>query len=119
MVYFQIHPIFEVSWKAASALYKVRLDVSVRIKPLHRLTPVQLVSHQYESDRKLVDTVEKMRIAYKFSTAAQTLNDKTEMLRPLVKQLLDVTIECCRFVQEYTRHSVVGMGFLVDSSWKI
>ncbi|KAL5512554.1 hypothetical protein ACEPAG_3207 [Sanghuangporus baumii] len=85
----EIHPLFDLSWKAVSALYK-------------------LVSYQFKADAKLVDMVVKMKDAFHFSTAAHSLNDRTEMLKPTIKELLDETAKCCRAVDKYASHGFVG-----------
>ncbi|KAL5483090.1 hypothetical protein ACEPAI_8319 [Sanghuangporus weigelae] len=85
----EIHPLFNLSWKAVSALYK-------------------LVSYQFEADAKLVDMVDKMKDAFHFSAEANSLNDRTEMLKPTIKVLLDETAKCCRAVEKYASHGFVG-----------
>ncbi|KAL5504736.1 hypothetical protein ACEPAH_7399 [Sanghuangporus vaninii] len=85
----QIHPVFDLSWKATSALYK-------------------LVSHQFKTDTKLVDMVDKMTEAFHFSTEALSLVDRTEMLKPTIKDLLDETARCSRAVQKYASHGFIG-----------
>ncbi|KAL5483135.1 hypothetical protein ACEPAI_8364 [Sanghuangporus weigelae] len=84
----QIHPVFNLSWKATSALYK-------------------LVSHQFKTDAKLVDMVDKMTEAFHFSTEALSLVDRTEMLKPTIKELLDETAKCSRTVQKYASHGFI------------
>ncbi|KAL5503723.1 hypothetical protein ACEPAH_7794 [Sanghuangporus vaninii] len=96
----KIHPIFDVSWQAVSALYKV-------------------VSHQLHTDKELIDLIEKMRMAFDFSKETSSLDDKTKMLKPLVKKLLGETAECSRFVQEYTKRGFMGRMSRIGSGQKI
>ncbi|KAL5504548.1 hypothetical protein ACEPAH_7209 [Sanghuangporus vaninii] len=85
----EIHPLFNLSWKAASALYK-------------------LVSYQFKTDAKLLDMVDKMKDAFHFSAEAHSLTDRTEKLKPTIKELLDETAECSRAVEKYASHGFVG-----------
>ncbi|KAL5531874.1 hypothetical protein ACEPAF_5437 [Sanghuangporus sanghuang] len=85
----EIHPLLNLSWKAASAVYK-------------------LISYQFKADAKLVDMVEKMKDAFHFSAEAHNLNDRTEMLKPTIKELLEETTNCSRAVKEYASHGFVG-----------
>ncbi|KAL5526188.1 hypothetical protein ACEPAG_7527 [Sanghuangporus baumii] len=96
----KIHPIFDVSWQATSAIYKV-------------------VSQQFDTDKKLIDLVDKMRTAFKFSAEARDLDDKTKLLKPIVKILLGETAECARFVQKYTKHNFFGRMGRFGSGRKI
>ncbi|KAL5532054.1 hypothetical protein ACEPAF_5618 [Sanghuangporus sanghuang] len=84
----QIRPVFNLSWKATSALYK-------------------LVSHQFKTDAKLVGYPDKMTEAFHFPTEALGLVDRTEMLKPTIKELLDETAKCSRAVQKYTSHGFI------------
>ena len=54
--------------------------------------------------------VEDMRTAFDFSKEANKLNDSTEMLKPIVKKLLGLAIDCSRFVQDYAKHNLLGMS---------
>ncbi|KAL5531875.1 hypothetical protein ACEPAF_5438 [Sanghuangporus sanghuang] len=85
----EIHPLFDLSWKAVSALYK-------------------LVSYQFKTDAKLLDMVNKMKDAFHFSAEAHSLSDRTEKLKPTIKELLDETAECSRAVEKYASHGFVG-----------
>ncbi|KAL5503771.1 hypothetical protein ACEPAH_7842 [Sanghuangporus vaninii] len=96
----KIHPIFDVSWQATSALYK-------------------LVSQQLHTDNELIDLVDKMQMVFKFSTEARKLDDKTKMLKPIVKNLLGETAECSRFVQEYAKHGFLGRMARIGGGQKI
>ncbi|KAL5503719.1 hypothetical protein ACEPAH_7790 [Sanghuangporus vaninii] len=96
----KIHPIFDVSWQVTSALYKV-------------------VSHQLHTDKELIDLIEKMRMAFDFSKETSSLDDKTKMLKPIVKDLLNQTVECSRFVQKYTEHNFLGRMGRLGSRQKI
>ncbi|KAL5503777.1 hypothetical protein ACEPAH_7848 [Sanghuangporus vaninii] len=96
----QIHPLFNVSWQAISALYK-------------------LVSQQLHTDSELIDLVGKMRMAFDFSKETSDLDDNTKMLKPIVKNLLSETAECSRFVQEYAKYSFLGRMSKLGSGQKI
>ncbi|KAL5512552.1 hypothetical protein ACEPAG_3205 [Sanghuangporus baumii] len=85
----EIHPLFNLSWKAVSALYK-------------------LVSYQFETDAKLVDMVDKMKDAFDFSAEANRLNNRTEMLKPAIKELLEEAAKCSRAVREYASYDFAG-----------
>ncbi|KAL5512558.1 hypothetical protein ACEPAG_3211 [Sanghuangporus baumii] len=85
----EIHPLFNLSWKAVSALYK-------------------LVSYQFKADAKLVDMVDKMKDAFHLATKAQGLNDRIDLLKPAIKELLDETAKCSRAIQAYASHSFPG-----------
>ncbi|KAL5512555.1 hypothetical protein ACEPAG_3208 [Sanghuangporus baumii] len=85
----EIHPLFNLSWKAVSALYK-------------------LVSYQFKADAKLVDMVDKMKDAFHLATKAQGLNDRIDLLKPAIKELLDETAKCSRAIQAYASHGFVG-----------
>ncbi|KAL5483113.1 hypothetical protein ACEPAI_8342 [Sanghuangporus weigelae] len=85
----EIHPLFDLSWKAVSALYK-------------------LISYQFKTDAKLVDMVDKMKGAYRLSTEAQSLNDRIDMLKSTIKDLLDETAKCSRAIRAYASHSFTG-----------
>ncbi|KAL5512561.1 hypothetical protein ACEPAG_3214 [Sanghuangporus baumii] len=85
----EIHPLFNLSWKAVSALYK-------------------LVSYQFETDAKLVDMVDKMKDAFDFSAEANRLNNRTEMLKPAIKELLEEAAKCSRVVREYASYDFAG-----------
>ncbi|KAL5526090.1 hypothetical protein ACEPAG_7428 [Sanghuangporus baumii] len=96
----QIHPLFNVSWQATSALYK-------------------LVSQQLHTDSELIDLVGKMKKSFDFSKETSGLDDKTKMLKPIVKDLLSETAECSRFVQEYAKHGLMGRMNKLGSRQKI
>ncbi|KAL5512549.1 hypothetical protein ACEPAG_3202 [Sanghuangporus baumii] len=85
----EIHALFELSWKAVSALYK-------------------LVSYQFKADAKLVDMVDKMKNAFRLSTEAGSLNDRNDMLNLTIKELLDETARCSRAIRAYASHSFAG-----------
>ncbi|KAL5512562.1 hypothetical protein ACEPAG_3215 [Sanghuangporus baumii] len=85
----EIHPLFNLSWKAVSALYK-------------------LVSYQFETDAKLVDMVDKMKDAFDFSAEANRLNNRTEMLKPAIKELLEEAAKSSRAVREYASYDFAG-----------
>ncbi|KAL5504568.1 hypothetical protein ACEPAH_7229 [Sanghuangporus vaninii] len=85
----EIHRLVNLSWKAVSALYK-------------------LVSYQFKADAKLVDMVDKMKDAFHFSAEAHSLNDRTEMLKPAIKELLEEAAKCSRAVREYASHNFAG-----------
>ena len=53
--------------------------------------------------------VDKMTEAFNFSKKAKMLNDRTEELKPIMRELLAETIECSKFVQEYVSHNFFGM----------
>ncbi|KAL5512550.1 hypothetical protein ACEPAG_3203 [Sanghuangporus baumii] len=85
----EIHPLFDLSWKAVSALYK-------------------LVSYQFKTDANLVDMVDKMKDAFHLTTKAQGLNDRIDLLKPAIKELLDETAKCSRAIRAYASHSFPG-----------
>ncbi|KAL5512584.1 hypothetical protein ACEPAG_3237 [Sanghuangporus baumii] len=85
----EIHPLFDLSWKAVSALYK-------------------LISYQFKADARLVDMVDKMKNAYRLSTEAQSLNNRIDMLKPTIKELLDETAKCSRAIRAYASHNFAG-----------
>ena len=69
---------------------------------------LQLVTHQLKTDAALVDMVEQMRNACKFTTAANKLDDQSQLLKPIVKDLLAEIADCARFVQDYAKHGFTG-----------
>ncbi|KAL5504567.1 hypothetical protein ACEPAH_7228 [Sanghuangporus vaninii] len=85
----EVHPLFELSWKVTSALYK-------------------LVSYQFESDAKIVNMVGNMKEAFHFSVEARSLVDRTGILKSSIKELLDETAKCSLAVQKYASHSFLG-----------
>ncbi|OCB85297.1 WD40 repeat-like protein [Sanghuangporus baumii] len=84
----EIHPIVNISWKIATALYKV-------------------VSNQLKTESELVDLVDKVQKTYEFCAKAGNLEDKTKLLKPIIKALLGEIIECSRFVQKYSGRSFI------------
>lgn len=78
---------------------------------LHHLSTalLQLVRHQIQNDTELLSMVETMRTAFDFSKVANNLNDSTEMLKPIVKKLLEETANCSCFVQDYARRNLLSM----------
>ncbi|KAL5485796.1 hypothetical protein ACEPAI_6838 [Sanghuangporus weigelae] len=85
----EIHPIVNVSWKIATVLYKV-------------------VSSQLKTESELVDLVDKVQKTYEFCAKAGNLEDRTELLKPIIKALLVEIIECSRFVRKYSGRSFIG-----------
>ncbi|KAL5525989.1 hypothetical protein ACEPAG_7327 [Sanghuangporus baumii] len=85
----EIDPIVNVSWKIATALYKV-------------------VSNQLKTESELVDLVDKVQKTYEFCAKAGNLEDKTELLKPIIKALLSEIIGCSRFVQIYSGRGFIG-----------
>ncbi|EJC99863.1 WD40 repeat-like protein [Fomitiporia mediterranea MF3/22] len=81
-----VHPYVNAAWQLASALYKA-------------------VSHQIETDRKLVDLVYLMEDTYDFVTDVKSLPNKIERMKRTIKSLSQQTIECCRFVLHYTNQN--------------
>ncbi|KAL5485795.1 hypothetical protein ACEPAI_6837 [Sanghuangporus weigelae] len=79
----QIHPVANASWQAATALYRA-------------------VSHQLKTESDLVDLVDKNQKTCEFCTKAENLEDRTELLKPIIKSLLEEIIQCSRFVQKYS-----------------
>ncbi|OCB90484.1 WD40 repeat-like protein [Sanghuangporus baumii] len=96
----KIHPLIDLSWKASTVLYRV-------------------VSHQFKTDAELIDLIDNMRRAFDFSAEARRLNDKADMLKPIIKKLLDVTVECSRFVKEYTEHKFLGRMIRMVNGYRI
>ncbi|KAL5518500.1 hypothetical protein ACEPAH_182 [Sanghuangporus vaninii] len=96
----QIHPVFNVTWQIITSLYKV-------------------LSQQLRTDSRLVDLLDKMKDAYKFYTEAGSLADKTELLKPKVKALVNETVECSRFVQSYATHNFLSRATRVPARRKI
>ncbi|KAL5485704.1 hypothetical protein ACEPAI_6745 [Sanghuangporus weigelae] len=88
-----ISPLLSLSWKATSALYK-------------------LMSAQMRTDQELIEMVDKMRRAFDFSVEAGKLGDHANLLRPLIKDLLDETVKCSHFVQGYASRSFFGTSVL-------
>ncbi|EJC99712.1 uncharacterized protein FOMMEDRAFT_160144 [Fomitiporia mediterranea MF3/22] len=85
-----LHPYVNATWQLVSALHKA-------------------ISHQIETDRKLVDLVHAMEGAYTFVTNADSLPDKTKRLQQTLAKLLQQTIECCRFVLHYADRNFPGI----------
>ena len=102
----EIHPIINLSWKAVSALYTVRMRRSC-IVPVTDMV-LQVCCSQLETDARLLGLVDKMRDAFQFSNGARVLNDRTELLKPKLKKLLELTAECSRFLQGYAQRSFTG-----------
>ena len=96
-----------MSWQAVSVLYKVCIARHWTAFSLIN-SALQIVSRQFRTDAQLIELVDKMRLAFTFSREARSLDDKAEMLKPLLKELLYETAECSRFVQEYCEHSFSG-----------
>ena len=57
--------------------------------------------------------VEDMQAAFCLSVEASKLNDGTKTLKPIVKELLEETSKCSRFVQGYTIRSFAGVYWLL------
>ena len=70
---------------------------------------LQLVTHQLKTDAALIDMVGQMRNACKFTTAANKLDDQSQLLKPIVKDLLAEIADCARFVQDYAKHGFTGV----------
>ena len=105
----KIHPLFNVSWQAASALYKARHpSCSRRIRSQLTLS-LQLVIHQLRTDAALVDMVEQMRKAFDFSKEANNLDDHSKLLKPVLKDLLIEIADCAQFVQDYAKLGFSGV----------
>ncbi|KAF7421161.1 POC1 centriolar protein A [Pleurotus ostreatus] len=87
----QIHPYINVAWKTVSSVYKV-------------------VKNQLDRDEAICDLLETMAILYGFTVPLEVMRrDHTELdstLVDVIKQILQQTIECSLFVQEYS-----GKGF--------
>ena len=97
-----------MSWKAVTALYKARSNLSY-LSYVHLLMfSLQLTKHQLDKNIKLVDMVGKMKRTLEFSREAHELETYSRFLRPVVKDLLSNIVKCSRFVQKYTRKSAVG-----------
>ncbi|KAL5503814.1 hypothetical protein ACEPAH_7885 [Sanghuangporus vaninii] len=92
--------IVTLSWKSTSALFK-------------------LVSDQYKGDKDLIGLAERMKTAFEFSDELSGSLDRREDLKPRLKQMLHETVECSRFVQEYSRHSFPGRMVLGHKRQKI
>ncbi|KAL5526780.1 hypothetical protein ACEPAF_8505 [Sanghuangporus sanghuang] len=84
----QIHPLVNVSWKIVTALYRV-------------------VSHQLKTESKLVELVYKIQQACGFCAKAGNLEDRTELLKPIIRSLLGEIIQCSHFVQEYSGRNLI------------
>ena len=102
----EIHPIINLSWKAVSALYTVRMKRPCTVSVTD--TVLQVCCSQLETDARLLGLVDKMRDAFQFSNGARVLNDRTELLKPKLKKLLELTAECSRFLQGYAQRSFTG-----------
>lgn len=61
---------------------------------------------------------EYMQTAFGFSMEASKLNDSTEKLKPIVKELLEQTAECSRFVQDYAKCNFARMYRLLIYVYK-
>ena len=67
---------------------------------------LQVVSYQFETDAKLLDVASKMKDAFRFSTEAHDLDDRTKvLLKSKIKDLLDETSRCSLLVREYAARS--------------
>ncbi|KAL5526916.1 hypothetical protein ACEPAF_8643 [Sanghuangporus sanghuang] len=77
--------IVTLSWKSSSALFK-------------------LVSDQYKGDKDLIGLMERMKTAFEFSDELSSSLDRREDLKPFLKPMLHETVECSRFVQDYSKH---------------
>ncbi|KAL5503922.1 hypothetical protein ACEPAH_7994 [Sanghuangporus vaninii] len=96
----QIHPVANVSWKIATALYRV-------------------VSHQLKTESELVDLVDKVQKTCETCVKAADLQDKTELLKDRIKSLLSEINECSRLVQDYSEHGRLGRAILVTTRKKV
>ncbi|KAL5526912.1 hypothetical protein ACEPAF_8639 [Sanghuangporus sanghuang] len=92
--------IVTLSWKSSSALFK-------------------LVSDQYKGDKDLIGLAERMKTAFEFSDELSGSLDRREDLKPRLQRMLHETVECSRFVQEYSRHSFPSRMVLGHKRQKI
>ncbi|KAL4265530.1 C2 domain-containing protein [Pleurotus pulmonarius] len=87
----QVHPYINVAWKTVSSVYKV-------------------VKNQLDRDEAICDLLESMAVLYGFTVPLEVMqSDHAELdgtLVDVIKHILQQTIECSLFVQEYS-----GKGF--------
>ncbi|EJC99178.1 WD40 repeat-like protein [Fomitiporia mediterranea MF3/22] len=95
-----IHPYLNLAWKATTALYRI-------------------VSHQWETDKKLIDLVDVMMRAYEFAKDVKTLGDGAKKLTEPTDRLLRHTIAVCFFVKEYTSRSFIERILRIASRQKV
>ncbi|KAL5503832.1 hypothetical protein ACEPAH_7903 [Sanghuangporus vaninii] len=108
-----VSPLLSLAWKVTSALYKVGLDYLINCS--HQVDVLQpLTSAQMKTDQELIEMVDKMRRAFDFSVEAGKLGDHVNLLRPLIKDLLDETVKCSHFVQGYASRSFFADKKVVD-----
>jgi len=61
---------------------------------------------QLERDKKVVDLVTTMESVYAFVDVVRSYPDKLEVLKNIIENILNQTIECVIFIREYA-----GRGF--------
>ena len=109
----QVSPVATLAWNAVSALYKVCSGLFTNFCDSEPTLCKQLLSEQMKTDRELVDMVDKMRRAFDFSVEVNNLGQHANSLKPLIKEMLDETVKCSRFVQKCASKSFVGTSCFI------
>lgn len=83
---------------------------------LRQLINRQVVKNQLDRDEAICDLLESMAIMYGFTVPLEVMRrDHTELdstLVDVIKQILQQTIECSLFVQEYSGKGFAGTLWL-------
>ncbi|KAJ7121439.1 WD40 repeat-like protein [Mycena epipterygia] len=80
-----IHPYANIAWKVLTSVY-------------------QAVKNQQDTDEKLVNLVETMVEVYSFVEDVSSLPQKIKSLEDKALAIVQQTVECALFIQEYTSH---------------
>jgi hypothetical protein len=74
-----------------------------------------MVQTQQVRDRRILDLVATMESAYSFVDSINELTN-SPILQNIVERLLNQTIECGYFIQEYIRHNLGGVWQFMGSA---
>ncbi|KAJ7832405.1 hypothetical protein B0H14DRAFT_2364748, partial [Mycena olivaceomarginata] len=84
----KIHPYANMAWKVLTSVYKVR--------------ELAIVKHQQETNDNLLKLVETMRDVYAFVEDVDFLPEKIKSLEDKALVIVQQTVECALFIQDYT-----------------
>ncbi|KZP17876.1 hypothetical protein FIBSPDRAFT_864509 [Athelia psychrophila] len=82
-----IHPYVKLVWQTVSSVYKAIKD-------------------QLDRDKSVIELMETMEDTYTFVDELKAFPEKIELLKTIIRKILEETYECALFLKEYT-----GRGF--------